>query len=68
MASPSPAATAAPALTEEQAAKAFDLWETRFRADPGSFLTHEESARMALVDAGTSRAIYFLALLREVMA
>ena len=53
-------------LTEEQAAKAFELWETRFRAEPQNFLTADEVARLEIADASTSRAIYFLALLREV--
>lgn len=53
-------------LTEAQAAAAFALWEERCRAEPSDFLTADEVARSKVADLSTQRAIYFLALVREV--
>ena len=58
-------ASTAIALTEEKAAKAFALWEARFRKAPDTFLTADKQARMDVADCGTRSAIYFMALLRE---
>ena len=55
-------------ITEAQAAKAFEIWETRYRQDPAGFLTQAEMDRMEVATLAESSAIYFMALLREVGA
>jgi hypothetical protein len=55
-------------ITTESAAKAFEAWENEFRKDPDGFMTPEETARMAAATVSEQRAIYFMALLREVAA
>lgn len=45
---------------------AFALWETEFRTDPASFLTHEECRAMEVAPRAGRSAIYFAALLRRV--
>lgn len=51
-----------------QFAAAFELWETRFRDQPIGFLTAEEVAALAVANVSQERAIYFTALLREVIS
>lgn len=64
--------TTGPALAEGQAiitlasaTQAFKAWEEAYRADPASFLNPEEVAQLEVADVSTSRAIYFMALLRQ---
>lgn len=52
--------------SREQITKAFELWETRYRNEPADFLTAEESTAMEVSDVSEQRAIYLIALLREV--
>lgn len=64
---PAPARTEPPAaLTQQQAAQAFSLWETEYREKPADFLTEAEVRALAVADVSESRAIYFLGLLRQV--
>lgn len=54
-------------MTEvEKFAKAFQLWEDGFRAEPSSFMTAEQSAEMEVSQLSTERAEYFYQLLKEV--
>lgn len=60
------AASATPqAITIEQATQAFTDWETDYRANPGGFYTHAESAALEVATLSEARAIYFCALLRQ---
>lgn len=53
-------------LTTELATKAFEAWENELRKDPAGFMTPEEAARLEVAPLSEQRAIYFMALLREV--
>lgn len=58
--------TAAPAtLTLAQATQVFEDWENDYRANPDSFYTSEETAAMQVATVSESRAIHFMALLRQ---
>lgn len=61
-----PAAGSGTLITQETAAKAFAAWETAFRENAAAFLSADETAQLAVADVSTSRAIYFMALLRKV--
>lgn len=50
----------------EQLAKAFELWENGFRADPSKFLTPEETAAAEVSKLSADRAAYFNELLAQV--
>lgn len=52
-------------ITLASATQAFKAWEEAYRAEPGSFLNAEEVALLEVADVSTSRAIYFMALLRQ---
>ena len=52
-------------INKAQAQRAFEEWETAFRAAPDDFYTAEESAAMEVADVSEGRAIHFLALLRK---
>ncbi|MEW6479758.1 MAG: hypothetical protein AB1455_09935 [Pseudomonadota bacterium] len=60
-----PAAGSGILITEAAATQAFHLWETDFRDKPADYLTFEEVARLEVADLATSRAIHFMALLRQ---
>ena len=59
------AAQADLAVTLESATKAFEAWETAFRANPEGFYTAEEVASLEVATVSQARAIHFLALLRS---
>lgn len=50
----------------ELMAKAFELWENGFRADPSKFLTPEETAAAEVSQLSADRAAYFSELLSQV--
>lgn len=50
----------------EQLAKAFELWENGFRADPSKFLTPEETAAAEVSQLSADRAAYLSELLSQV--
>ncbi len=54
--------------TKAQATAAFEAWERDYRANPDSFFTPEEAARMEVAPLSEQRAIHFMALLRQVGA
>lgn len=47
-------------------AKAFELWENGYRADPSKFLTEAETATMEVSTVSIERAEYFNQLLKEI--
>lgn len=60
-----PAAGSGILITEAAATQAFHLWETDLRERPDAYLTPDEVARLEVADLATSRAIHFMALLRQ---
>lgn len=52
--------------TRETVVAVFALWETRYREHTTDFLSTEEVAALEIADVSESRAIYFLAVLREI--
>ena len=53
-------------ISLEQATSAFEAWEQDYRDNPETFYTPEEVARLSVASVSESRAIHFMALLREV--
>lgn len=47
-------------------AKAFELWENGYRAEPWKFLTEAETAEMNVSTVSIERAEYFNQLLKEI--
>lgn len=45
--------------------KAFEDWETAYRANPTGFYTPEECLAMEVAEVSEQRAIHFLALIRQ---
>lgn len=45
--------------------QAFETWETRFRANPGEFMTVEEQAATEVLPLSEQRAVYFEAILTK---
>lgn len=46
-------------------AKAFEVWETEFRAHPEDFMTAEEMAATEVLPLSQARAVYFNAILKR---
>jgi len=53
-------------FTLQHLAKAFQLWEEGFRAQPEQFLTYEECATGNIDELSAGRAEYFLELLTQI--
>jgi hypothetical protein len=45
--------------------RAFEVWETEFRAHPEQFMTADEIAAAAVLDLAEQRAVYFEAILKK---
>lgn len=54
------------APTIEQLAKAFELWENGYRAEPQTFRSPEECAALGVSQLSAERATYFAELLKQV--
>lgn len=44
---------------------AFKKWEEGYRVNPEAYLSHEECQNLPADDVSSSRAIYFMELLKE---
>lgn len=52
-------------FTHDDLVQAFADWESDFRLNPETFLTHDEAAAMEVAPLAEQRATYFAALLRQ---
>lgn len=51
-------------ITLEQAALAFEKWESNYRANPTEFLTSEQALDIGVSEISANRAAYFIELLK----
>lgn len=54
-----------PAITLEQAATAFEAWESNYRAEPSRYLTQEQISALGVSQVSADRAAYFCKLLAD---